>query len=315
MNGDVTGQPHRAPAGDLSAFSRPAGRLGRLGAPPGAAAPRAAAPAAAAVESRVGAIRVPYSQVAQNPLNDRDSYEDLSNLESIRDRQINACTVLTRSAFLRLYPPDQSPQNQAAADAIGDCLFVVVAGSRRRAAVERFDVPLLKIDIIDDEVATRADFLAETIKENEYTPLNPVEEARALERLVTELGSAAAAGQRLKKSPQVVSQRRAILKFCPPMLELVRSGEIPVRVARILAPKVADLAEEEQLAAWRREQRRLLTAVKSPSEPELGEASGASPKTRRWIFTEKQTPHDVAALIRERFTGEELAAVIAALQD
>jgi hypothetical protein len=73
-----------------------------------------------------------------------------------------------------------------------------------------------------------------------------IEEARAVEEMVTECGSAAKAAERFRRHESWVSQRRALLKLTPPLQNSVRSGELPVRIAR----SIATLPADEQEAAW-----------------------------------------------------------------
>lgn len=187
---------------------------------------------------------VPPSTVAVNPINPRKGLGDLSDLESMRDGQLQPCVVVTRRAFLAVYPEHEP--------ALGSCAFVVVAGSRRRAAAERFGLATLDIVVRDHLVATRAAFYGAAVTENlDRLALTPLEEAEAVEHLVAECGTARGAAEVLRKTPGWVSQRRALLKLSPVMKELLRSGELKIADAR----KFAALPVDEQEPTWRLDQR------------------------------------------------------------
>lgn len=76
--------------------------------------------------------------------------------------------------------------------------------------------------------------------------LDPIEEARAVEEMVTECGSAARAAERFRRHESWVSQRRALLRLTPALQDRVRSGELPVRIARSIAALPAAVQE----TAW-----------------------------------------------------------------
>ena len=48
----------------------------------------------------------PLSDLTPNPRNPREDLGDLSNLESIADMQLQPATVVTKGAYLKLYPDD-----------------------------------------------------------------------------------------------------------------------------------------------------------------------------------------------------------------
>ena len=51
---------------------------------------------------------VPLSELAPNPRNPRDDLGDLSDLVSITGTQLQPALVVTRDAYLRLYPEDET---------------------------------------------------------------------------------------------------------------------------------------------------------------------------------------------------------------
>src|SRR4051794_2324605 len=85
------------------------------------------APVPHLLEAPARLVQVPLHAVAPNPVNPRENIGDLADLESMRTvGQLQPCVVVTKSAFLNLYP-DYLDQLESAD-------YVVVAGSRRRLA-------------------------------------------------------------------------------------------------------------------------------------------------------------------------------------
>src|ERR1700683_2980087 len=69
----------------------------------------------------------PLSDLTPNPRNPRDDLGDLSGLESIADMQLQPAVVVTKAAYLKLYPQDAISTR-----------FVVVNGCRRLAAAHKY---------------------------------------------------------------------------------------------------------------------------------------------------------------------------------
>lgn len=197
-------------------------------------------------------IQVPLRAVAANPVNPRVELGDLSDLESMRSvGQLQPCIVVTKPAFAAIYPEH--------AGSLGSADYVVVAGSRRRLAAEKYDLATLDVVIKDALGADRATFYGASVSENiDRRNFDPLEEARAIEHLIQECGSGTTAAEMLGKSKGWVSQRLALLKLSPDMQGLLRAGDLPIRDAR----RLAALPEAEQRSAW--EQERAFTAVNSP---------------------------------------------------
>jgi ParB family chromosome partitioning protein len=190
-------------------------------------------------------IRLRPAQIAATPLNPRANYgtdEELAELgESMRVRQLQPVVAVSRARYLTLWPDHE--------DHAGAADYVLANGERRyRAAVhvglERLDV------IVREEIAdSRAAFLDALLSENiDRKNFDPIEEALAVEAMVHECGTANAAATRFRRHETWVSQRRALLKLAPGMQQRVRTGELPVRIAR----SVAALPHDEQESAWLR---------------------------------------------------------------
>jgi len=278
----------------------------------------------------------PVDTVAANPLNDRTDYSGVPDLKAdIEARgQMSACSVVTREAFLAIYPPGRTDEVRGRtiepAAEIGDSAYIVVGGSQRRLAVREIakqrtsgvddgPIPALKIDVQDHLAVDRGEFLAATTAENlKRKDPNPMETAWAIRRLSRELGSDMKAGEKLGLSGPVTSQRLSLFNLSDQLQALVEDGTIPYRIARQIAPQARkkNLTPEQQLAEWHRIQRADLTMVKSaegPPPPE-GTAEQPGPPRRSWRITAKQTPGEVAEILLERFEDQELKDLLQALE-
>src|SRR5215208_2176466 len=139
------------------------------------------------------------TDLTPNPRNPRDDLGDLSNLESIADMQLQPAVVVTKGAYLKLYPEDRIATR-----------FVVINGCRRLAAAHKYGRTDLDI-VVNDEIARdRVTLISASISENvDRQDFDVIEEAKAVASLVQECGSAADAANRLRKTEAWVSQRRS----------------------------------------------------------------------------------------------------------
>jgi ParB family transcriptional regulator, chromosome partitioning protein len=181
--------------------------------------------------------KAPLADLAPNPRNPRDDLGDLSDLASIADMQLQPAVVVTKGAYLKLYPDDRI-----------DTRFVVINGCRRLAAAHKFGRTDLEI-VVNDEIARdRITLISASIAENvDRQDLDVIEEAKAVESLVEECGSAAEAATRLRRTEAWVSQRRKLLSLAPELQTALRQGELAIRLARSLA----QVPLEQQVARWR----------------------------------------------------------------
>jgi ParB family chromosome partitioning protein len=95
-----------------------------------------------------------------------------------------------------------------------------------------------------------------------------IEEAKAVESLVQEFGSADAAADHLRKSKTWVSHRRALLKLAPDLQEATRRGDLAIREARSLAR----VPLEQQVARWSAARDRSRSRDDADREPGEGSA-------------------------------------------
>ena len=172
-----------------------------------------------------GIIAAPLADLTPNPRNPRDSIGDLSDLASIAEVQLQPANVITAAAYHALYPDDEITS-----------AYVIINGCRRYAAALHYGRPTLDITIKNELAADRATLITNAVRENiERLGLDVIEEAKAVDELATEAGSARAAAAQLGKTEGWVSQRRALLDLHPDLQQKLRAGELAIREARALA--------------------------------------------------------------------------------
>jgi ParB family chromosome partitioning protein len=191
-------------------------------------------------------VRLRVSQIAVTPLNPRQNFgssQDLSDLgESMRIRQLQPVVAVSRSAYLKLWP--EHAEHAGAAD------YVLANGERRYRSAVHVGLDTLDVLIREEVADSRASFLDALLSENlDRKNFDSIEEARAVEAMVRECGTAKAAANQFRRHETWVSQRRALLKLTPHLQECVRSGELPVRIAR----SIASLPPDDQVSAWQRQ--------------------------------------------------------------
>lgn len=104
--------------------------------------------------------------------------------------------------------------------------LVVVAGHRRLAALQRLGVDVTEVLVVKD--MRPADVLAAMLIENgQRRDLDPIEEARAYDRLRVDRGwTADDVAKRVGRSKAVVYERLALLNLSLEQQELVRAGQM-----------------------------------------------------------------------------------------
>ncbi|MFE4873454.1 ParB/RepB/Spo0J family partition protein [Streptomyces sp. NPDC056682] len=195
-----------------------------------------AVPAPAA--SSAGAPRLAaLTQLSHNPFNPREELKSIEEMaDSLNTRGIiQPLTVVTRQAFLAAHPGREAD--------LGTAEFVVVDGNRRLAGATLAGLDEVPVHL-DDSLADDADTLLETalIAAVQHEDLDPLDEAKALQRLIEVHGSQRAVARALGKSSGWVTQRMALLKLTPELQQAVESKTLPVEVAR----SVGKLPEQQQ---------------------------------------------------------------------
>ncbi|MFF8592467.1 ParB/RepB/Spo0J family partition protein [Streptomyces sp. NPDC015220] len=225
------------------------GRFGATARP--VSARRAAIGAATGVptEGIAPPTRLPLDRISANPDNPRTSLGDLAELAgSLREHgQKQAITVMNRDAYVRANP-DREPELAA------DATHVVVDGSSRLAAAREAGLTHLNVMVDDDQGADAEAILESALVANVHRQeLEPLDEARALQRLLAIHGTQTRLAKRLHKSQGWVSQRLALLNLAPALQE--RIGEERIDLLRAVGNKPVE-EQETALEALKREHAR-----------------------------------------------------------
>ncbi|MFJ2478323.1 ParB/RepB/Spo0J family partition protein [Streptomyces sp. NPDC087659] len=198
---------------------------------------------------RPAARWIPITRCAGNPRNPREDSGDLSDLQSIGEKQLSSCTGVTPAAYLKLWPEDSGKIP-------GDAEVVLIAGNRRLKASHKFGRDKLLV-VTDDSIAeSKAKLLRAAYDENTgRLDFDPIEDAKAALLIVEQYPTAKEACAAEGWTTSWVSQRRALLRLHPALQALVRSkargGDgLSVRKARWLGarPYIEELDPDEQLA-------------------------------------------------------------------
>ncbi|MFE4975816.1 ParB/RepB/Spo0J family partition protein [Kitasatospora sp. NPDC056651] len=199
-----------------------------------AADPVVDAPGVDSTENTPAARWIPTASCLPNPRNPRDELGDLSDLASIKDRQLQSCLAVTPAAYLRLWPEDRQTLGAGPQDVI------IVNGNRRRAAAELYGREQLLV-VVDDSVAeSKATLLRAALDENmARKDFDPIEEANAVLLIVAQYPTAKEAAEAEGWSQSWISHRKNLLKLHPDLQRQVRAkarGEdgVSINVARRL---------------------------------------------------------------------------------
>ncbi|MEU2395050.1 hypothetical protein [Streptomyces sp. NPDC007369] len=188
-----------------------------------------------------------------NPRNPRDELGDLSDLASIKERQLQSCLAITPKAYLRLWPEDRERLGAGPDD------VVIINGNRRQAAAKKYGRDELLV-VVDDDIATsKVSVLRAAYDENTgRQDFDPIEEAKAVMEIVAQYPTAKEAAKSEGWSEPWISQRKNLLKLHPELQQEVRAkargGEgLSINVARRLGSVKAissmGIAEQRQALA------------------------------------------------------------------
>jgi ParB family chromosome partitioning protein len=193
--------------------------------------------------------QIPLADIAESPDNPRESLGDLEDfVASIKSVGILQPLVLTATdIYLKAHPQHR--------DAVSDYPFVILAGHRRRAAAalaELHEVPAVFREDLAGAQESAETFLHENLTRRDLTPL---EEAAGYQLLIDLKLSQREIAQRLGRSQSHISKRVALLTLPGRLQDAVRSGELTVVNAVVLAglpnedqETVHDLAQNRGLS-------------------------------------------------------------------
>lgn len=204
--------------------------------------------------------RVPLSRLSPNLVNPRTEFGTEDELidfgKSLARRQNQPCPVVSRSAYLKLWPDH--------AERIGTVDYVLVSGERRYRGATAVGLAGLNCVVDDGFAADRRTFMEAVVSENvDRQNFDPIEEAYAVQALVTEFGSNRAVAQHFERVDGWVTQRILLTHLDREVQDLVRSKVIPLEAARSLGKQARDNGWDsgQQLAWWDAELERRATAA------------------------------------------------------
>ncbi|MFJ9729277.1 ParB/RepB/Spo0J family partition protein [Streptomyces sp. NPDC101209] len=181
------------------------------------------------------------AEISFNPDNPREELGDVSDLIASLTEvgQIVAITVATADAYLANRP-----------DRFGDldtgAKYVVIDGNRRLKAAREAGLTTVKV-MVDDTFASTDESLLEAafIANAKRQDLSELEEAQALQRLVTFYGSQHKAAKRLGMSQPLISQKLSLLALTPELQADLEAGRRNVSHVRNLASLPPDEQRQE----------------------------------------------------------------------
>ncbi|MER6160868.1 ParB/RepB/Spo0J family partition protein [Streptomyces sp. NPDC001868] len=224
-----------------------AGRFGGGVRPISARRQAVAAATGVPTDGAAAPTELPPHRISLNPDNPRSTLGDLTDLAGslTTHGQKQAITVMNRDAYVKANPDRE-------ADLEPDTTHVVIDGSSRLAAARDAQLTTVKIMVSDDQGTTSEELLESALVANIHRQdLEELDEARALQRLLTIHGSQTALAKRLHRSQGWVSQRLALLNLTPELQ--ARVGEEPIDLLRAVGNKPAERQEAalEELKAER----------------------------------------------------------------
>ncbi|MCI0383160.1 ParB/RepB/Spo0J family partition protein [Streptomyces sp. CNQ085] len=205
-----------------------------------------------------GPTRLALHLLSQNPDNPRDSLPDVTDLAaSLRDHgQKSAVTIMSREAYLAANPGREDELEPRAA-------YVVVDGNCRLAAARQAGLSSLRV-MMDESLGGDPDELLESalVANIHRQDLDPLDEARALKKLLEVHGTQDKLAKRLHRSQGWVSQRLALLSLTPELQKRLENGAEPVDLLRAVGKKPPE-RQEEELTRLKEERSRKQTAKES----------------------------------------------------
>jgi ParB family chromosome partitioning protein len=260
--------------------------------------------AARVVDSPIRTIRL--ADLADHPDNVRDEPGDVADLMA----NIKALGLLqhpvvaSRDAFLGAYPEYASQ--------IGSRNYVILVGHRRRLACQQLGWTELDARVADELIDADATDVETMIAENILRrALSPIEEARALQRLLERRGGdQRAVAQRFGMSQPWISKRLKLLDLAPELQAGVArpanaADEGPARLSVTDALIYAGLEDpEEQRGAWALAQRQGLKAEAAVTQQRAESRRHAGETQARKRAADEGLPFE-AAVAAERLLFEE----------
>ncbi|MFC8008735.1 ParB/RepB/Spo0J family partition protein [Streptomyces cinereoruber] len=195
-------------------------------------------------ENAAAVTHLPVEDISLNPDNPRSELGDLTDLAgSLRDHgQKTAVSIMGRTAYLAANPER--------ADALEPrARYVVIDGNSRLAAAREAGLKTIRV-MVDDELGADSNQLLESalVANVHRKDLDPLDEARALQKLLEVHGNQEALAARLHRSQGWISQRLGLLSLTPALQERLVNGEESASNLRVVGRK----PPEQQEAALER---------------------------------------------------------------
>ncbi|MGY3341023.1 ParB family chromosome partitioning protein [Streptomyces filamentosus] len=196
-------------------------------------------------------VLLDLAQVSPTPLNPRRNFgtaqEKTRFGEQLRESQLAACVVVTRSAYLALWPSHEAAIGPA-------CQYVLVNGERRYRSALHVGMEQLAFVVRDELASSREEFVNHLLAENlDREDFDVIERARGIQELVQvcaesegERGARSRAAARLGKDRSWVTNQLALLTLPEALQGRLSSGEVSERDGRVLA---RHLKEHPELGA------------------------------------------------------------------
>ncbi|MER5966513.1 ParB/RepB/Spo0J family partition protein [Streptomyces sp. NPDC002057] len=212
---------------------------------------------------------LPVHVVSLNPDNPRSELGDLADLaNSLRDHgQKTAISIMTRFAYLQANPGRE-------ADLEPDTQYVVIDGNSRLAASREAGLGTLKV-MVDDELGADPDGVLESalVANIHRRDLDPLDEAKALQKLLKLHGTQEKLAERLHRTQAWVSQRLALLNLTPELQQRLKEGTEQAKHLRRVGNKkpedqesrLAEIKAQESVAKEAQKQARKIRPDTDPS--------------------------------------------------
>lgn len=234
--------------------------------------------------------RVPLTRLSPNLVNPRTDFGTEDALidfgKSLQRRQNQACPVVSRNAYLKLWPDHR--------DQVKDVDYILVSGERRYRAANAVGLAVLDCVVNDDFAADRKTFMEAVVSENvDRQNFDPVEEAYAVQALVAEFGSNRAVAQHFERVDGWVTQRILLTHLAREVQAVVRTKKMPLEAARQLGKLTKDRGWDarEQLAWWGEEQeRRLAASAARAAARRSGSPAPPQPAGRSFTAVKQEGP-------------------------
>ncbi|MFI2214971.1 ParB/RepB/Spo0J family partition protein [Streptomyces sp. NPDC020141] len=196
-------------------------------------------------------VELPVDSISLNPSNPRSQLGDLTHLAgSLRDHgQKTAISIMSRYSYVEANPGQESHLEPGTK-------YVAIDGNSRLAAAREAGLVTVKV-MLDEALGSNPDEILESalVANIHRQDLDHLDEARALEQLLTVHKTQEALASRLHRSQGWVSQRLALLKLTPGLQKKLVSGEEPAELLRSVGRKKPE-EQEQHLERLKEKKRR-----------------------------------------------------------